>query len=63
MQDLRRPFFRIIEKLAEEDSKIMLLVGDLGYSYMEDYEQKLHLSGKFLFNVIIITEYCKGVLL
>mgnify|MGYP003134156392 CR=1 FL=1 len=41
----------------------MLLVGDLGYSYMEDYEQKLHLSGKFLFNVIIITEYCKGVLL
>lgn len=40
MTDLRRVFFENIEKLAEVDDKIILIVGDLGFSFYEKYAEK-----------------------
>lgn len=40
MPDLRKAFFRIMCELAENDKSIRLLVGDLGYSFMEGFQQK-----------------------
>lgn len=40
MTDLRQAFFNEMEKLAEKDKKVILLVGDLGYSFMEKYAKK-----------------------
>jgi transketolase len=37
--DLRKPFFAEMCKLAE-DPKVMLLTGDLGYSFYEEYREK-----------------------
>lgn len=33
----RKPFVKILKKLMSEDSKVMLLVGDLGFSYFDDF--------------------------
>lgn len=37
MADLRKTFFDVMMKLAEKDKDVILLVGDLGYSFMEEY--------------------------
>lgn len=37
--DLRKEFFKNMELLAA-DPKVILLVGDLGFSFMEDYQKK-----------------------
>lgn len=39
MSDLRQMFFDEMGKLAEKDDKVIVLVGDLGYSFMEEYAQ------------------------
>lgn len=39
-QDLRKPFFAYLEKLAEKDKSIILLVGDLGFSFVEGYAKR-----------------------
>lgn len=38
--DLRKLFFENIEKLAEADDKIILIVGDLGFSFYEKFAEK-----------------------
>lgn len=38
--DLRKPFWNTITKMADKDDKIRVLVGDLGFSFMEDFAKK-----------------------
>ncbi len=38
--DLRKEFFREMCKIANQDKDVCLLVGDLGYSFMESYAKK-----------------------
>ena len=38
--DLRKEFFNEMETLAENDKDVIVLVGDLGYSFMENYAKK-----------------------
>lgn len=40
MPDLRKAFFQNMEELAENDKDIMVLTGDLGYSFFESYAEK-----------------------
>jgi transketolase len=40
MVDLRRQFFNQMCELAEKDKDVILLTGDLGYSFCEEYTQK-----------------------
>lgn len=40
MSDTRLDFFKKLTDLAREDENIILLVGDLGYSFMEDFAKK-----------------------
>lgn len=40
MPDLRRPFFELAAVMAEHDKDVVVLVGDLGYSFMEDFAEK-----------------------
>lgn len=44
MSDLRRTFFQQMEVIAGNDKDVMLLVGDLGYSFMERYIKKYPLQ-------------------
>jgi transketolase len=45
-KDTRRQFFNSILKKARNDSKIVLLVGDLGYSFYEEFAEEL--PGQFI---------------
>lgn len=38
--DLRKPFFDHMQKLAFSDDKVILLVGDLGFSFFEEYRER-----------------------
>ena len=38
---MRKPFFNALLKLARKDKDIILLVGDLGYSFMEEFQKAL----------------------
>lgn len=38
--DLRKSFFEEIDSLATNDVDVVLLVGDLGFSFMEKFQQK-----------------------
>lgn len=40
MPDLRKSFFENMEKLAEDDKRIVCIVGDLGFSFYEKYAEK-----------------------
>ena len=40
MTDLRKHFFKEMEKLAKKDKDVIVLVGDLGYSFCEEYAEK-----------------------
>lgn len=40
MSDLRKPFWDEIEKIASDDKDVMVLTGDLGYSFYEKYAEK-----------------------
>lgn len=46
MLDLRKQFFEQMCELAEKDSDVILLIGDLGFSFMETYAIKY--SGQFI---------------
>ena len=41
MPDLRRPFWDEILKMAKKDKDIILLTGDLGFSFMERFQEEL----------------------
>lgn len=56
--DLRKAFFDEMEKLAKKDKKVILLVGDLGYSKMEGYAKKFP---KQFINVGIIEQSMIGI--
>lgn len=38
--DLRPIFFKEMKKMASEDENVILLVGDLGYSFMEEFARE-----------------------
>ena len=38
--DLRKTFFNYLSELAEHDKSVILLVGDLGYSFVEEFAEK-----------------------
>jgi len=40
MSDLRQAFFDEMEVLAKEDENVIVLVGDLGYSFCEGYKER-----------------------
>lgn len=40
MPDLRKEFFQIMCGIAEKDGKVILLTGDLGFSFCEEYAQR-----------------------
>ena len=40
MADLRKPFFKILSEQADHDDSIRLIVGDLGYNFMEDFQER-----------------------
>ena len=40
MADLRQAFFNFAGDLAREDKDVIVLVGDLGYSFMEDFAKE-----------------------
>jgi transketolase len=40
MPDLRKAFFKEMCEIAEKDKSVVLLVGDLGFSFCEEYAQK-----------------------
>lgn len=40
MADLRRAFFDNLSEMADKDDKIRLIVGDLGFSFMEDFAER-----------------------
>lgn len=40
MPDTRITFFKTLTELAEKDKDVILLVGDLGYSFMEDFAKR-----------------------
>jgi transketolase len=37
---MRKPFIETITKLAESDNRIILLIGDVGFTYMEDFMKR-----------------------
>lgn len=37
--DLRQAFFNEMEKLAKADKNVIVIVGDLGYSFLEGYQK------------------------
>jgi transketolase len=39
--DLRKQFFKLILKKAKKDKKIILLTGDLGFSFIEQFQKEL----------------------
>lgn len=39
MSDLRKSFFQNMEELAENDKNIIVLVGDLGFSFYEEFQK------------------------
>lgn len=40
MSDLRKPFFDKMCEIAEKDKEVVLITGDLGYSFIEGYQRK-----------------------
>ena len=40
MPDLRKPFFDELIRLAEKDKDVMFLTGDLGFSFVEEFQKK-----------------------
>lgn len=38
---MRKPFIETFTKLAEKDDKLILIIGDVGFSFMEDFMKRL----------------------
>ena len=38
--DLRKAFFKNMCEIAEKDESVIVLVGDLGFSFMEEFASK-----------------------
>lgn len=37
---MRKPFIEKLTELAEKDSSVILLIGDVGFSFLEDFKEK-----------------------
>lgn len=40
MSDLRKDFWNLMCEIAEKDKDVILITGDLGYSFIEEYQAK-----------------------
>lgn len=40
MKNGRKQFLQTVTKLAQDDPKIVVIIGDVGFSYMEEYMEK-----------------------
>ncbi len=58
MRDLRKEFFNILLEMAKSDKDILLLTGDLGYSFFEEFRKKL--SDQFI-NVGCVEQSMVGI--
>ena len=56
--DLRKAFFDTMSELAEKDGDVIVLVGDLGYSFYEEFASKY--PGQFI-NVGCIEQSLVGI--
>lgn len=41
-QQLRKAFIETVTELAEKDDKVILIIGDVGFSFLEDYMKKFN---------------------
>lgn len=55
---MRKQFIETLTKLAENDKDIILIVGDVGFSFMEDFKEKFP---KQFFNCGIMEQTMLGV--
>lgn len=37
---MRKPFIEVLTELAEKDKKVVLIVGDVGFSFMEPFQKR-----------------------
>lgn len=55
---MRKPFIQTLTKLAEKDPKIILIVGDVGFRFIEEYKDKF--PNQFL-NVGVLEQSMMGI--
>lgn len=55
---MRKPFLETLTKLAEQDPKVILIIGDVGFSFVEEYKKKF--PNQFL-NVGVLEQTMMGV--
>ena len=55
---LRKPFIQTLAKLAEKDPKIILIIGDVGFSFIEPFKQRF--PNQFL-NVGVLEQTMMGL--
>lgn len=37
---MRKPFIQTLTKLAEKDSRVILIIGDVGFSFLEEFKER-----------------------
>lgn len=55
---MRKPFIQTLLKLAEKDNKIILIVGDVGFRFIEEYKEKF--PNQYL-NVGVLEQSMMGI--
>ena len=55
---MRKPFLETLTKLAEQDSRVILIIGDVGFSFVEEYKKKF--PNQFL-NVGVLEQTMMGL--
>ncbi len=58
MKDGRKAFLETLTKLAEKDPKVILIIGDVGFSFVEEYKKKF--PNQFL-NVGVLEQSMMGI--
>lgn len=55
---MRKPFLETLTKLAEKDPKIILIIGDVGFRFVEDYKERFP---KQFVNVGVLEQSMMGI--
>jgi len=55
---MRKPFIETLTKLAEKDKKIILIIGDVGFSFIESFKEQF--PNQFL-NIGVLEQTMMGV--
>src|SRR3990167_8575006 len=55
---MRRPFLETLTKLAANDPKVILIIGDVGFRFVEEYKEKF--PNQFL-NVGVLEQSMMGI--